>query len=224
MANVGHLANTQRRTFAWIALTFGQLSRIPQMKNLTLAAVLLSVSVAATAGPFGLDMGTPLAELNKQMKLKPETPAVYSTPSVPKAHPEFDSYALVVTPTHGLCKIVAGSKAISTSVYGAELVRTFSDFESALATKYGNPKRYDFLRNGSIWKEPREWMMGLLKKERTLESYWTNEDRELPDSVKAIQLQAHALSKEQAYVTLVYEFKNLVQCDGWIKSQKDSAL
>lgn len=194
------------------------------MKNSALAAVLLSVSVAATAGPFGLDMGTPLSELNKQMKLKPEKPALYSTPSVPKAHPDFDDYRLVVTPTHGLCKIIAWSKVISTSVYGTELVSKFSDLESALATKYGNPNRFDYLRNGSIWNEQRDWMMGLHKKERTLKSYWTNEDRELPDSVQAIGLEAMAISTEQAVVKLGYEFKNSDQCIDWIKSQKDSAL
>lgn len=194
------------------------------MKHSTFAAVLLTVSVAATAGPFGLGMGTPLAELNKQIKLKPEKPALYSTPSVPKEHPDFDDYRLVVTPVHGLCKIIAWSKVISTSVYGTELVSKFSDLENALTTKYGNPKRYDFLREGSIWNERRDWMMGLRKKERTLTSYWTNEDRELPDNVQAIELEAMAISTEQAMIKLGYEFKNSDQCVDWIRSQKDSAL
>ncbi len=194
------------------------------MKNSSLAAVLFSVSIAATAGPFGLDMGTPLSELNKQMKLKPEKPALYSTPSVPKTHPDFDDYRLVVTPVHGLCKIIAWSKVISTSVYGTELVSKFSDVERALTTKYGNPKRYDFLRSGSMWNEQRDWMMGLHKKERTLASYWTNEGRELPDSIQAIELDAIAIGGGEAMVKLSYEFKNSDQCVDWIKSRKDSAL
>ena len=194
------------------------------MKKSTLAIALLSVSAAATAGPFGLEMGTPLAELNKQMRLTPGKPALYSTTSVPKAHPDFDDYRLVVTPAHGLCKIIAFTKVISTSVYGTELVSKFSGIESALATKYGNSKRYDHLRNGSIWNEQRDWMMGLRKKERTLTSYWTNEGRELPDNVQAIELDAVAINTEQAMVKLVYEFKNSDQCVDWIKSQKDSAL
>lgn len=194
------------------------------MKNLTLAVFLISISAAATAGPFGLNMGTSLTELSKQMKLKPEKLALYSTSSVPKAHSDFNDYRLVITPAHGLCKIIAWSKVISTSVYGTELVNKFSSLESALTTKYGNPKQYDILRNGSIWNEQRDWMMGLRKKERILKSYWTNEGRELPDSVQAIELEAMAINTERAVVSLVYEFKNSDQCVDWIKSQKDSAL
>ncbi len=194
------------------------------MKNSMIAAVLLIATIEAKAGPFGLDMGTPLAELNKQMTLKLEKSGFYSTPSVPKAHPDFDDYRLIVTPVHGLCKIVAFSKSISTSIYGTELVSKFSELESALTTKYGNSKRYDFLRQGSIWNEPRDWMMGLRKKERTLASFWTSENRELPDNVHTIKLEAFAIGTDKAMLNLGYEFKNSNSCIDWIKSQKDSAL
>jgi hypothetical protein len=194
------------------------------MKNSMLVTVLLIFSTAVQAGPFGLDMGTPLADLKRQMKLKLVKPAYYSTHSVPKSHPDFNEYRLLVTPAHGLCKIVAWSKVVSTSVYGTELVSKFSALESALTTKYGNPTQYDFLREGSIWSERRDWMMGLHKSERTLKSYWTNEDRELPENVQAIELEAMAISIEQATVKLAYEFKNADDCVDWIKSQKNSAL
>ncbi len=191
---------------------------------LIFVSALLAISTTTYAGPFGLDMGTPLAELNKLMKLKLEKTALYSTPSVPKPHPDFDDYRLVVTPNHGLCKVIAWSRIISTSVYGTELVNKFSDVESALNAKYGASKRYDFLRSGSIWNEPRDWTMGLLKKERTLTSYWTNEAHELPENVETIELQAMAIGTEQAMIRLGYEFKNSSQCIDWIKSQKDSSL
>lgn len=194
------------------------------MKDSILIAALLAISIPAQAGPFGLDMGTPLVELNKQMKLKLEITGVYSTPSVPKGHLDFGGYQLIVTPAQGLCKIVAYSQVISTSVYGTELASKFSSLESALSSKYGKPKKFDFLKGGSIWKEPRDWMAGLLKKERILSSYWLIKNLELPDSIRIIQLEAVAISREEARIELLYEFKNFDQCRDWIKSQIDSAL
>lgn len=194
------------------------------MKDSILIAALLAISIPAQAGPFGLDMGTPLVELNKQMKLKLEITGVYSTPSVPKGHLDFGGYQLIVTPAQGLCKIVAYSQVISTSVYGTELASKFSSLESALSSKYGKPKKFDFLKGGSIWKEPRDWMAGLLKKERMLVSYWTMKDSDLPEGIQEIQLKAVAISTEEARVTLGYEFKNFDQCSVSLKAQIDSPL
>ena len=68
------------------------------------------------------------------------------------------------------------------------------------------------------------WMMGLRKKERTLASFWTSENRELPDNVHTIKLEAFAIGTDKAMLNLGYEFKNSNSCIDWIKSQKDSAL
>lgn len=194
------------------------------MKRSMLLFFLFPISIAAYAGPFGLTMGASLAELNKQIKLKPESLAVYSAPSLPNPHPDFDDYRLVITPDHGLCKVIAWSRLIETSVYGTQAASKFTSIEEALTTKYGNPKRLDFLMSGSIWNEQRDWMMGLLKKERTLMSYWTNKEHELPDKVSTVMLETIALDKERALVHLIYEFKNSSQCTNWIKSQKGLAL
>src|SRR5262245_29880740 len=79
------------------------------------ALVLLSTS--ALAGPLGLEMGQPLGALSKQMPLMKEREFVYSTKTTPRPHPDFESYNLVLTPEHGLCKIGAISKTFTTSVY-----------------------------------------------------------------------------------------------------------
>lgn len=194
------------------------------MRKFMVLFVSFSVSMSAHSGPLGLEMGTPLAELKKAMKLNLEKPYLYSTPTVPKSHPDFNDYRLLVTPTHGLCKITAWSKDISTSVYGTELTSKYSSLEEALTTKYGIPKRYDYLRSGSIWNEPRDWMMALLKKERILGAFWDGKGRDWPDNLHSVDLQAVALGTEHATIRLSYEFKNSVQCIDWVKSQKDSTL
>ncbi|MDO8369135.1 MAG: hypothetical protein Q7S71_00170 [Candidatus Nitrotoga sp.] len=163
------------------------------MKRSLLLCLLFLIPAACYAGPFGLEMGTPLSELSKIMTLKPDVPYIYSTPLVPKLHPDFDTYQLVVTPNQGLCKVLAYSRLIKTSAYGSELVSKFNTLNENLTLKYGSPKRYDFVKQGSIWQEPRDWLMGLRKNERTIASIWSNEKRELPDNINLIQIKAKAL-------------------------------
>ena len=88
--------------------------------------------------------------------------------------------------------------------------------------KYGSSKKYNYyLRRGSIWNEPRDWMMALQKKERTLVTYWTADEKSnLPSDIKAIALRAFALGSEKGYLKLVYEFPNFGEC---VKEDKEAS-
>lgn len=184
----------------------------------------MTIAPSAFAGPLGLEMGTSLNELQAIAKLKPEESYSYSTTSLPNGHPDFNDYRLVITPKHGLCKVSAWSQTISTSVYGTELLSTFDRYFEALTNKYGTGKRYDFLKAGSIWKESRDWMMSLVKKERSLAAFWTEKDLQLPDNIHGIRLQAYAFTTNAGLISIGYEFKNANDCMDWIKAQKDSKL
>ncbi|WP_157353556.1 hypothetical protein [Aromatoleum toluclasticum] len=188
-------------------------------------ALLVNISATgAIAGPLGLDMGMSYDILSKNIKLKQVKPFLYSTPSLQKDHSDFDDYQLLITPKHGLCKVVAWSKAIPTSVYGEGLKDKFEKIETAISQKYGQGKKFDLLRSGSIWNEQRDWMMGLRKNERTLAEFWTDDSSELPDNIHIIALKAHAAGTETGLIELGYEFKNSSECIDWIKSQENSSL
>jgi hypothetical protein len=187
-------------------------------------ALLACVAVSSHAGPFGLDQGLTLKELQAMGKLKTEGNHTYSTPTLPDAHPDFTDYRLVVTPTHGLCKVTAWSSSIRSSVYGNELLSQFDRFFEALTNKYGPAKRYDHLRAGSIWNDSRDWMMALAKRERTLVAYWLEKDQPLPDNLAAIKIEAFAASTNSGLLSISYEFKNADECIDWIKKQRDSKL
>ena len=195
------------------------------MKRILLSAALLLSLSTALAGPLGLDMGQSLDALSKQMQLKKEREFVYSTSSTPKPHPDFETYNLIVTPEHGLCKLGAISKTFETSAYGEALKSKFNDIESALTEKYGKGSRMDFLKSGSIWNEPRDWMMGLRKDERVLTSYWKSEgDKQLPDNVQVVMLEAKALSGNSGWISLHYEFTNASACLDSMKKKRGSSL
>lgn len=130
------------------------------------------------SGPFGLPMGATLTQLKVVDKLVPvpNVPGSYLVRAVPKPHGAFESYVLAISETSGLCKIAAIGKDIESSSFGTEIQSAFAALDQALQEKYGNRKNFDFLRAGSIWDEPKDWMMGLLKKERVLSSYWDKEE------------------------------------------------
>lgn len=193
------------------------------MKILLIVGCLVYFTSVAQAGPLGLDMGMSFKALNMQLKLKKEGKYTYSAKSLPKGHSEFDEYRLLISPKHGLCKLSA-FKDVSTSVYGTELHSEFEHLERTLTSKYGQGKKFDFLRNGSIWKEPRDWMMGLLKDERFLMTVWELGERELPDNITSIKLKVFALSTDTAMIELGYEFKNSNDCHDWLSAQEDSVL
>ena len=140
-------------------------------------------------------------------------------------HPDFEFYSVVVTPEHGLCKLTLAGNDVATSTFGTELKNKFEDLLSALNGKYGPPSNsFDFLRAGSIWNEPRDWMMGLLRKERTLASFWGGRNTTLPDFLQSISITASALSTTKAFIRISYEFDNIDACMQTLKTKRNSKL
>ena len=111
-----------------------------------------------------------------------------------------------VTPEEGLLKI-AFVWIIETNVYGDSVQKKFNELHDILAKKYGKGEKLDYLKSDSIWNEPKDWMMGLLKEERVL--VWIQ--RDFADSNKwnlnTIGLQAKALRRDQGGLMLQYEFQ-----------------
>lgn len=153
------------------------------MKTVAVALLALAMPAVGGAGPLGLEMGAPLADLQSRLKLKQEAPHQFSTPSLPDGHPDFNDYRLVITPQHGLCKVIAWTPSIRTSIYGTELLSQFDGYYNTLIKKYGTAKRFDYLRSGSIWNDDKFWMMALHRKERTLVAYWIEKEVQLPDNL-----------------------------------------
>lgn len=196
------------------------------MRKIIVAAVFFA-AFGAIAGPLGLNKGMTLEELKKQGAfVSGNQQFVYTAKTIASGHPDFESYTVILTPEQGLCKIQAVSKDIDTSSFGNELQGKYRELVGALSKKYGAPgKDYDFLRAGSIWKEPQYWMMGLLKKERNLDAFWSKpENNDLPDFLGTVSLSAYALSGSKGAIKLSYDFDNIDACMETFKSKKNSSL
>lgn len=177
----------------------------------------------AVAGPFGLEMGMSLKDIGgAPQKL---APGKYKLTNVPKSHSAFEAYVVQVAPKGGLCWIKAVGKDISTSSYGIELKSAFKDMEQKLEASYGKHKTMDFLMSGSIWHEPNDWMMGLIKKERVLAAIWEkSEGSSLPSDIEQIGLIASPISGDKGYISIEYSFTNKESCEAEIAAQEDNAL
>jgi hypothetical protein len=176
-----------------------------------------------TTGPFGLHRGMTKEQVIqvvgkgavKEMKTDADTLRLNR---VPKSHPAFEFYSLIFSSKDGLLKIVAYGNDIPTNAFGEAVHDSFIEIRDAISQTYGQPEfTLDFVKAGSIWTDPQDWMMALLKKERELSAVW---EKNLQSHLHGIVIEADALSQEKGYLKLNYEF------DGWdeyVDAQKKKA-
>ena len=171
------------------------------------------------SGPFGLEAGMTKEQILKIVgdgAIKASDGDVLLLTAVPEAHPDFETYTLLICPEKGLLKILAMSKSVNTNVRGTELKSAYDSLKASLATTYGKPNHaLDMVSNGSIWIYPDDWMAGLAKSERALASSWM--DIPLPNKLRFIRLDAAAKSKTVGYLNLTYEFEGL---EAYMKSKE----
>ena len=176
----------------------------------------------ATAGPFGLEMGMTPEQLRQAgVDLKPQKNGWFEARKLPKTLDAFEAYELWVEPGIGLCKLRAIGRTITSNSFGDQLKAEFDTIEQLLVGAYGQNIRFDFLRNGSIWSDRNDWMMALLKKERTLTSFWDkSEGSTMKDRVSAIALYANGMNVSRGYIDVRYEFENVDSCIEKSKSRR----
>jgi len=195
------------------------------MKAFLFLLVLIPINSLAGTGPFGIEQGMKLEEIQKIAKLREINPYIYSTEKLPAGHPAFDEYRFVVTPQHGLCKVVAWTHNIPSNAYGDGVKENFKSLFDAVTTKYGKSKEHDLLKAGSIWNEPQDWMMSLAEEERGLVAFWSRDKgSSLPETISYIKLEVHGVSLSSAVIELGYEFQVYPECSKWINLQRNFSL
>ena len=192
------------------------------MKRFIFGIFLILISISLNAGQFGLKMGMTLNQIDKHARKIRDT--LYEV-KVPKPHSFFESYIVQISPTKGLYFVKAISKDISTNVYGTELKSSFDNLENKLLKAYRKNTRFDFLRSGSIWNEPKDWMMALRKKERSLMSYWDKETGfKKVDNLQQIIISANPINTNKGYITLEYYYSIYDECEKEKATKEDDSL
>lgn len=193
-----------------------------------LAARVPTPQPTSWVGPFGIQMG-----ITKQQVLDatgarplPDSPFTYVSSKAPKSHVAFQNYAYTIGDQAGLCSVVGLGDEFDADAYGNAVRSNFSAIEDALTKKYGEPTSTDKdLATGSIWSEPKYWMMGLLKNERSYRVDWkSSAAHPLPDHLALIRLNARAASSDQAALAILYRFDNFDACDKEVAAKRDASL
>ena len=60
--------------------------------------------------------------------------------SVPRPHPDLETYLAQATPQAGVCFVKGVGKTVTTSVYGESVQTTFNDLKTQLEGVYGWPR------------------------------------------------------------------------------------
>ena len=194
------------------------MKRLWAFLGLVLVAVASPSAGQDSRGAFGVRMGQPLSSLNVTKRFKDGDYEIV----VPTPNSEFDFYSVRVTPTTGVCKLTAFGKTHTGDSCGTDVRSAFGRLHDVLVSRYGTAKDYDFLKDGSIWNEPRDFHMGGLKGERTLSSFWlARNGSTLPSQFSPIGLDVQAVDGGP-YVVLNYEFSNFAKCKT-IRDTSDNA-
>ena len=183
-------------------------------------------TTSSQSGPFGLNMGMTLAQVKSVTGKNPELVRddLYEV-TPPNPHDMFESYIVQISPKYGVVWIKAIGKDITTNGHGTQLTTAFDNLVSSIERTYGEYKRTDFLSRGSIWNEPNDFMMGLLKKDRYLMAAWENEyGSTLPDNLKSIGVIATAISSTEGYISLEYSSQDEEKVDAEKKAKQDSVF
>ncbi len=182
----------------------------------------VDVRIPAGAGPFGLTMGRSAREL---MGIEiPSAPGRYILDTVPTPHQAFVKYVAEAAPRAGLCWIKGMGRAIQTDRLGTQLREEYTRIRDELVKAYGKDfKETDHLAPESLWKEPGDWMMGLVQKDRALMSTWhAAEASPLPHALSSVAISVSASSSGEGYVYLEYQFANGPQCEAEFSAKPDA--
>jgi hypothetical protein len=164
------------------------------MKNLfvIMIAVLFFITSVAFAGPFGLEMGMTLDQVENITGQAPELLAddLY-TVNPPNKGEGFESYVVQISPEYGIVSITAKSIVIPTERSGVDLHVAFSGLCSFVGKTYGQCEADSLPYNHG--DEPNDMMIGLSIKTRNLTAIW-NEDNgsTLPDDIESIRIDTEA--------------------------------
>lgn len=169
-------------------------------KKILCAAVLLPFALAAFAGPFGLEMGMTLKQVEQacggrkavhigdiRYYIKPE-----------KTHPSFSEYIAWISPTEGLCFIRANSEEIYLDPTVVTVRNVFYRAEGALSKSYGKSILTDELPS---WTAS---LYGLQSGTSRLDAHWFPNRSD----VVWIYLYVDAIDLDTAIISVYYEFAN----------------
>lgn len=169
------------------------------------AFALIPTSVIAADGPFGIDWGKSLSEIEAMgvtcsNKSTEDRFTICKTTSLPKNLSISEQYALYFDKKYHLQKVQMVSRNIENDITGSDGKETYSDLKSKLTEKYGTPTNsYEYIGR-KLWDEYDEFYQCLAYSGC---GTWLSLFESKAGEVIALQLKG--LGRGKGYITLAYE-------------------
>lgn len=204
-----------RRVIAFASLLVSACQQ-PQASNLQSNSADSSKDGASVAhagnGPFGIAIGTPLAELQLG-EAKGDDPLERPV-TPPSPHSAMEFYVIYGTAETGVCKIFGISKTNENDGSGFAVRGAIDDFAKALGTKYGEPTTNDLCGAGEVACESQFWMMSLSNHERNYGKEWTRANDAMRKAhIKRIDVIARALDINTSDFLVAFTGDNESACE-----------
>ena len=132
------------------------------------------ISSIFASGPFGIEMGMSLAEVEQVCKSRPKHIGEDAYEIVPpKTNHSFTEYTVWIDPDYGVYWLKAIGKNIYTNGYGYELKSAFNDLVRNIRNIYGEENiSINGLKSDSHFADPQNFMYTLGTGERRLGAIW----------------------------------------------------
>ncbi len=166
--------------------------------------------VSKGIGPFGLEMGMNIDEIDLVSDLEPEHIEddffkIYPT----NTHSRLDYYYALIDPREGLYRIVAGSDDIKSNDYGKEVRAQFDYLRDSLEKKYGEFELIDEVDERSYLKEDKYWLMSLRDGVRTYKAMkYFSEKQNGYGGLVSVTIYADSDDYDSGNVGIVYVYNN----------------
>ena len=177
--------------------------RGPIMKKSLLIALLMMIPIMLFAGPFGMEFGWTLEELENSGAevefIDGEGRITSCTVSPTKPHPDFDLYSVYIDSEYGIYMIRPVS-TVFTSEYG--LMDLYNRLKVQLSSVYGEPVELDEVNPESTWSNSRDLIKSIYYGDRILMSMWYPE--KIEGAPEEVCLYVEAYDESLAEVIIEY--------------------
>lgn len=187
--------------------------------TVTMLAVGFTSSIAgANDGPFGFSMGaTPSVYGCNPLNIA----GMYECATAPKPHSSFETYVVQSSAETGICFVKGVGRNVTSNSYGTSIRAETDELAKQISVRYGEPQLFDDLLPGSIWDEPRDWLVSLVKKERRYTYKWESTPEE---HVNEIYLAALAIDDDTTYPVAEFYLANYQDCEASTKKGEASSF
>jgi hypothetical protein len=211
--------HTLKRIDSETTMKRNEFRRASAVAFLSMIAIALAIpsnseKPSAKIGPFGFCFGESkeqvIAAVGKDAVLKTKGNEI-DLSTAPRPHKGIEMYVLFIVPGKGLLEVSAIGNNIDTNDAGDQLQVAFHQVEAGLISAYGTPQnKFDALADGSIWNESRNWMMGLVKQDRSLGDSWiVDKESLLPNRLMLVDFNAIGIRRDVGRLRIDYE------AEGW---------